>query len=311
MGHRVARRRWALAVVAMAGAFLVAASASAGGSPPEGPALETMPLATSDFARGAAVTREGFLPVSSLLVAKYARYFAPGARLGGQRLLSVAALVDLFGDAGTASSGLNATRVAFGAPAGRQAFAQQLRDEISGSTNGRVRVKSVSFGPVISLQAGQGSFRLKIKIRTTIGPIESAVAAIVVDRAIGLIDLDSYPRKHVAASTAVLAAQKLAQHFQLAFKIRDITTPAILGTPQRGSTLTADRGRWAGGPTAFTYQWNHCAAAGANCAPIPGATGQTYVPGATDAGMTLSVAVTATNSVSSAVISSRASAPVS
>jgi hypothetical protein len=306
--HAVAGRRCAFAAVVIAGVLLTGVSASAGGSPPEGPDLATMALATSDFARGAAVAREGFLPASSLIVAKYGRYFAPGARLGGQRLLSVACLVDLFTDTGTTSLGLSALRDALSTPAGQRVFAKQLTDEVASSTRGTIKVKSVAFGRVIPLQSG---FRLKIRIGTSIGPVESVVAAIAVDRAIGLVNLDSYPRKHITATPAVLAAQKLAQHFQAAFRIRNVTAPAILGTPHLGATLTADRGRWAGGPSAFTYQWNHCDASGANCVPLAGAVSQTYVPGTADAGTTLTVTVTATNSVSSTATSSRASAPVS
>ena len=82
-------------------------------------------------------------------------------------------------------------------------------------------------------------------------------------------------------------------------------------TAQLGATLMADRGRWAGGPTSFTYQWNHCDAAGASCAPIAGAVAPTYVPGTTDTGMRITVTVTATNSVGSKPITSAATNPVS
>ena len=40
----------------------------------------------------------------------------------------------------------------------------------------------------------------------------------------------------------------------------------------------ADVGIWSGLPSAYTYQWERCDAAGANCADIYGATGPTYVP---------------------------------
>src|SRR5262249_37593282 len=64
-------------------------------------------------------------------------------------------------------------------------------------------------------------------------------------------------------------------------------------------------GTWTPGapnlPT-FTYQWQRCDAAGANCANIPGATSNTYTPPASvpintsvDFGKTLRVIVTATN----------------
>jgi hypothetical protein len=269
-----------------------------------------MALSTSDFGRGAVVYQQGFQSVQTPFVAKYVRYFAPGARLGGQRLLSVASIVDLLDDPGTTSLAFNAVRDAFNSPAGRQAVAKQFIQEIRASTKGRLKVRSVAFGRVVTLSAGQGSFRVLMKIRTNVGPVEIGIVGLVVDRAIGVLALDGFPHRHVPAATAVLAAQKLAQHFQVAFMIRNITPPTVVGTPARGSTLSADRGRWAGGPSSFTYQWNHCDAAGANCAPIAGAVGQTYVPGAADAGARLTVTVTATNSISSVPVSSTASAPV-
>src|SRR5207244_5158813 len=112
------------------------------------------------------------------------------------------------------------------------------------------------------------------------------------------------------ASPALVAGRKVAQHFQVAFQSRNVVPPAITGTPQLGQTLTADRGRWAGGPTSFTYQWNHCDAAGASCAPIAGAVASTYVPGTADAGMRITVTVTATNSVSSKPVTSAPTNPV-
>jgi hypothetical protein len=270
-----------------------------------------MALSTSDFAPGAVAYRQGFQAAQTPFVAKYVRYFAPGARFGGQRLLAVASLVDLLDDAGTTSAAFDAVRTALNLPAGRRVIATQFIQEVRASSKGKLKVKSVTFGRPVTLAAGQGAFRVLMKLRTNVGPIEVMLVGIVVDRAIGLLALDGFPRQHVRPATAVLGAQKLAQHFQLAFMVRNITAPAVTGTPVRGSTLTADRGRWAGGPSSFTYQWNRCDAAGANCTPITGAVGQTYVPGTTDAGARLTVTVTATNSVSSVPLSSAATAPVS
>lgn len=299
------RSRPIIVVLAAALVLVVGASSAAGGSPPEGPDLETMALSAGDFAPGVRVTGQGFVNVSAPFVAKYERYFA-GARLGGRRLLSVASLVNLLSDTGIASSGFNALRSALGTPAGRHAFAAEVSSEIATSSRGAVHVKSIAFSALAPLNAGQSGFRFKLTIRTNVGTVESAVEAILVDRAIGLLSLDSYPRRHVAASTAALAGTKLARRFRTAFKIRNITLPAIAGTAQRGAALTADRGTWAGGPSAFTYQWNQCDASGATCTPLAGAIAQTYTPGTADAGKTLTVTVTATNTVSSSAISSRA-----
>ena len=269
-----------------------------------------MALATTDFSRGAVVFRQGFDSVSPPIVAKYVRYFGPGARLNGQRLLNVASIVDLLDDAGTTTALFDAVRAALSTSTGRQAIAKEFIREVTSSTKGKLKVKSVAFGRVVTLAAGQGAFRVLMKIRTNLGTIEVSLVGIVVDRAIGLLALDGFPRRHVSAGTAVVGAQKLAQHFKVAFTIRSITAPTVTGAPVQGSTLTADRGRWAGGPSSFTYQWNRCDVAGANCAAIAGAIGQTYVVGTADAGARFTVTVTATNSVSSVPTSSAATTPV-
>jgi hypothetical protein len=73
--------------------------------------------------------------------------------------------------------------------------------------------------------------------------------------------------------------------------------PNISGTPQVGQKLTASTGNWSGTqPIAYAYQWQQCGASGGSCAPITGATGQSYISTSGDVGHTLRVVVTATNS---------------
>ena len=74
--------------------------------------------------------------------------------------------------------------------------------------------------------------------------------------------------------------------------------PTVSGTVQTTKTLTATTGTWTGtAPINYTYQWQRCSP---GCANIAGATGATYVLVAADAGNTVRVVVTATNSVGSA-----------
>jgi hypothetical protein len=83
--------------------------------------------------------------------------------------------------------------------------------------------------------------------------------------------------------------------------------PPITGAATVGSTLTAAPGTWTGTPTpTISYQWQRCDADGTNCSPIPGATGQTYVPTADDTGRRIQVAVTGTNSAGSSGTASTA-----
>ena len=302
------RRVLAIAVAFAAFAAAVAAWAA---SPAEGPQLESMALATTDFARGAAVAREEFRPASPPLVAHYVRIFHSGARLAGQRLLGVASDVYLLDSTGTAGVGFLQIQGELSSATGRRAVAAGIRKNVATSTRGAVKVKTVTFGRVTRFQLGDGSFVVAIKVHTNRGTIQLAIVGILLDRAVGLVELDGYPAKRIPVKTAVAAATKMEQHFETAFQIRSVVPPTIGGTPKLGQTLTADRGRWAGGPSAFTYQWNHCDAAGANCAPIAGAVASTYVPGTTDAGMRITVTVTATNSVSSKPATSTPTNPVS
>jgi hypothetical protein len=90
----------------------------------------------------------------------------------------------------------------------------------------------------------------------------------------------------------------------------DVVPPSVTGTAAQGQTLTAGTGVWVGRPTAFSYQWQRCDGAGGNCVAVDGATGATYVVVPADAGMTLRVAVTATNVSGSATAVSPATAAV-
>jgi len=73
--------------------------------------------------------------------------------------------------------------------------------------------------------------------------------------------------------------------------------PTISGNPTVGSTLTANPGTWTGAaPITFHYQWQICGANGEACHDIGGATSQSYVVRGGDAGNTIRVRVTATDS---------------
>jgi hypothetical protein len=71
--------------------------------------------------------------------------------------------------------------------------------------------------------------------------------------------------------------------------------PTISGTPQEGSTLTANEGRWTGQPTSFAFSWRRCNRSGGSCSEISGATRRSYMVQSVDVGDTLRVRVTARN----------------
>jgi hypothetical protein len=77
--------------------------------------------------------------------------------------------------------------------------------------------------------------------------------------------------------------------------------PGISGNAQEGQTLTASPGTWSGTqPITIGYQWTRCDGAGANCAAVAGATGQTYNATSADVSHTLRVTVKASNRLGSA-----------
>ncbi|HMC68188.1 MAG TPA: LamG-like jellyroll fold domain-containing protein, partial [Mycobacteriales bacterium] len=81
--------------------------------------------------------------------------------------------------------------------------------------------------------------------------------------------------------------------------------PTVSGAARAGQTLTASPGTWSGtAPISYAYQWQRCDSSGANCLPVAGATGQTYLLGSADVGSTIRAAVTASNSAGSSTASS-------
>jgi hypothetical protein len=86
--------------------------------------------------------------------------------------------------------------------------------------------------------------------------------------------------------------------------------PTISGTARAGETLTASSGSWSGTtPMTFAYRWMRCNSSGGNCGNIS-ATTQTYKLTSADAGHTMRVSVTASNSDGSANAVSAATAVV-
>jgi hypothetical protein len=266
-----------------------------------------MALAPGDFAPGAKVTAERVEPGSGPIVAVFDRDFAPGVRLGGRRLLGVYTSVFLFRDSGTAALSFGEVQRTLQSATGRSGFAKGLASAFVG---GGVKLKSVVVGAPMGLGLGQGSLKLPITLRTSIGRIELAMELLLLDRAIGLVAVAAWPRAHLAASDPQRAASALFRHFQAAFTVRNIVAPAIGGAVQPGQTLTADPGQWAGAPSALAYQWSRCDVGGTTCTVVPGAVTQTYLVGTPDSGARLKVSVAASNTVSSSSLASSATALV-
>jgi len=87
--------------------------------------------------------------------------------------------------------------------------------------------------------------------------------------------------------------------------------PAVTGTAQVGKALTTSNGTWDDPSATFTYAWNRCDAAGANCVAISGATTSSYTLVTADQGHTIRSVVTAKNAIGSTAATSGATSTVS
>jgi hypothetical protein len=274
-----------VALFALAGTA-VAAPTAPPVSPPDGPDLALMALAADDF-QSARVASQKYIAAQGTVAAYERAYSLPGS------LPFVSDEVDLYSTAAAAQSDGAGFRRLLTTRAGRKAlaasFARGLRP---------VRAKTVTVSTPASVAAGEFAFRFTITAVTNRGTIRVGFALVRVHRAVAVMFVIAKPGSRVAAGGLVSLVQMQEAHFRGGFTIGTVAPPAITGTATQGQTLTADRGRWSGGPEAFTYQWKRCDALGANCADIAGATAATYVITPADAGFTLGVRAQATNPLS-------------
>ena len=114
----------------------------------------------------------------------------------------------------------------------------------------------------------------------------------------------------LASGLTALAAVVTMAEAQPAVVPDNTEAPAVVGTPQDGEILAAKDGEWSGtDPMTFTYQWQACDGAGANCANISGATEKIYRVATTDVGKRLRVMVTARNTSGAETAAAPASSP--
>ena len=111
-------------------------------------------------------------------------------------------------------------------------------------------------------------------------------------------NIDAVIQEASAPTTTVLDASPVNQ-----------TAPTVIGSAQRGSTLSASQGTWSGLQNAYAYQWQR-SSDGSTWTNIAGATASTYVLAVADEGSEVRVNVTASNADGTASAASSASATV-
>jgi hypothetical protein len=167
-----------------------------------------------------------------------------------------------------------------------------------------LKIKSLNVSAPATVGAGDAAFRFGVVVVTNVGRLHLALSFIRVDRALALVLLMAAPNQTVSVAESGRVARSQASRLRAGFVVRNVTAPAVTGEALNGRTLTANRGRWAGGPTQHAYQWSRCDAAGANCVDIAGAVGATYLIAPEDVGSTLRVRVRGSNTVAELAVES-------
>lgn len=285
-----------LVAVALAAVLGLAAQAKAAPAqrPPVGtPDPRQMVLRPSDLG-GARVTEQRYFKDPDFpSVISYEREFESG-RVGSTRLLSVSSEADVGTSLATTGTFLRTFERFLGTKAGRTLLVRTITQEAEGL------VSNVRVGRPRALGIGPGSFDVLVTLEVLELPVQAHIAAFGVDRVLGLLLVLGEPSERVSLAVPKRLARIMAGRMTGELTPRSTGPPAISGTAAVGQTLSATRGTWRGGPTAYGFQWQRCDAQGLSCAAIAGATGRQYVVGQEDVGSRIRVAVTARNSVRAA-----------
>jgi hypothetical protein len=245
-------------------------------------------------------------PVPGQAVPTYARVFVPKA---GRSASAVESVVLLHPDAAHAAAAVDGLNAYASTPAGRQALAKAAADaartllaspaiRAKFGITGHPTVSKVTVG--LPSKPAADTTALPYTVVLSGVTIHYSAAYVQVDRAIDAVELISFKRAAPTSALAGLIAKARAR-MQVGFTVANTAAPTLSGTPTVGQTLTLDNGNWSGGAAQFAYLWQRCAADGSTCVPLDAPAGATtYVVSPDDAGSTIRVSVTASNTVSQA-----------
>jgi hypothetical protein len=273
------------ALVAALGVGASAAAAPAYGPPAGWPDLAPLVLTSTDFP-GSRISSQGYVKPDTDSLAEYDRTIL-GARIGGKRTYLVENDLDVFKRVNDADLLIAAL------PLGLQLEATRIGREFGKETG--LKITSTKVGKAQGLGVGNNSVGIVLHMGTKAGEIRLVFAVARVGSLDSLIVFAGLPKAQLGISHAKQLAQTSVKRIRAGLLPQSTAAPTISGTVAVGQSLTAATGTWLNFPVTYTYQWQRCDAAGANCAPIPGATSQTYAITSGDVGATLAVAVGATN----------------
>ena len=259
-----------------------ALAATAGGTTPSVAAMTLQPadLQSAKLTAHHSVKEQGY-------IAAYERDYELSAPYGSSHIVLLQNEVMLAPSSTKAESDLRSVVKSFSSKAGKKALIATIAREAG------VKQTAVIVGKLRAVPGWDQSTELPVSVKTKIGRFYENLVYLRIDRVVALIGETALHGIN-AADTQHFAAL-IAGHITTTLAPSLTTAPTVTGTAQQGQTLTAVAGTWTADDAVLTYQWQHCDAAGANCADIAGATTTSYAVVPTDVGSTLRVVETATN----------------
>jgi hypothetical protein len=273
------------ALVAALGVGASAAAAPAYGPPAGWSDLAPLLLTSTDFP-GSHISSQGYVKPDSDSLAEYDRTIL-NARIAGKRTFLVENDLDVFKRISDADLLIAAL------PLGLQLEATRIGREFGRETG--LKITYTKVGKAQGLGVGNDSVGIVLHLGSKAGEIRIIFAVARVGSLDSLIVFAGLPKAQLGITHAKLLARMSISRIRAGLVPTSTAIPTISGTVAVGQTLTASTGTWLNSPVTYAYQWERCDAAGANCAPVPGATAQTYVISVSDVGSTLAVVVGATN----------------
>jgi hypothetical protein len=264
---------------------LVVTLALATGASAASPDVSAMNLRASDVP-GATVVNQHAVKEQGYLAAHF-RSFVFSAPSGSARLIGIESETALGANASRAVADVASADKRFRSNPGRKAIIALLAKAAN------VKPAAIVLGHPHKVAGYDQGFEVATSVGIKGGRIYENLIIVRLDRV--LVQMIESAARPITSGVTAKYMTAIAGHIGTQLAPVAVSPPAITGTAQQGQTLTATPGSWTAGDATFSYRWQHCDAAGANCADVTGATTQTYAVTATDVGTTLHVVVTATN----------------
>jgi hypothetical protein len=269
-------------VVALVAALALALVAGASAASPD---VSAMNLQAADVP-GAKLVNQRVVNEKGYSAA-YERTFAFTSASSGAGLILLDAETKLGATASVAAADVSSAEKPFASSAGRKRLAATI------AKSAKVKPKAVTVGALRRVTGYDQGFELPVSFPAKGKRGYENLIFLRLDRvAVTIFEIGLHP---IAAAVTAKYATTIAGHIGTELAPIMAAPPTVTGTAVQGQTLTAVPGTWTAPEATFTYQWQHCDAAGANCADVAGATAQTYAVTAADVGATLVVVVKATN----------------